>query len=55
MNWIFLLQAKTAIQADIDAIAESIDFLKFNHHYANVSNIISVMSYFFLQITVKAV
>ncbi|XP_065060701.1 delta-1-pyrroline-5-carboxylate dehydrogenase, mitochondrial-like [Rhopilema esculentum] len=27
-------QAKTPIQADIDAVAESIDFLKFNHHYA---------------------
>eukprot|EP00794_Sanderia_malayensis_P015177 gene15177-16739_t len=27
-------QAKTAIQADIDAVAESIDFLKFNHYYA---------------------
>lgn len=41
-----LLQGKTAIQADIDAIAESIDFLKFNHHYAKVSKIIFFSSYF---------
>ena len=32
----FALQGKTALQADIDAIAESIDFLKFNHYYAKV-------------------
>ena len=29
-------QGKTAVQADIDAVAEAVDFLKFNHHYVKV-------------------
>ena len=38
----FFPQGKTAVQADIDAVAEAVDFLKFNHHYAKVL-LISIM------------
>jgi len=31
-------QGKTAIQADIDSVAELVDFLKFNVQYGKVFN-----------------